>query len=72
MASSDAIGQEAASAALMMLASEEAHIRALIVAANGVRALVSVLQVRVVCKRVCSCVCEGGGELTHPLRAAGK
>jgi len=44
MASSDAIGQEAASSALMMLASEEANIRALIVAANGVRALVSVLQ----------------------------
>jgi hypothetical protein len=44
MASSDAIGQEAASSALMMLASEEPHIRALIVAANGVRALVSVMQ----------------------------
>jgi hypothetical protein len=45
MASSDAIGQEAAAAALMMLASEEAYIRAAIVAANGVAALVSVLQV---------------------------
>ncbi|KAI8474534.1 MAG: armadillo-type protein [Monoraphidium minutum] len=44
MSCSDAIGQEASSAALMALASGEANVRALIVAANGVRALVNVLQ----------------------------
>lgn len=46
VASCDAVGQEAAAAALMMLASEEPNIRARIVAANGVRALVRALQVR--------------------------
>lgn len=40
----DALGQEAAAAALQMLASEEGNIRATIVACNGVQALVAVLR----------------------------
>eukprot|EP00878_Enallax_costatus_P044834 GHUV01053591.1.p1 GENE.GHUV01053591.1~~GHUV01053591.1.p1 ORF type:complete len:325 (+),score=103.90 GHUV01053591.1:434-1408(+) len=41
----DALGQEAAAAALMMLASEEGNIRAQIVALNGIQALAQVLRV---------------------------
>ena len=44
MSCSDAVGQEAAAAALMMLCSEEPNIRAAVVAHNGVKALASVLQ----------------------------
>lgn len=46
----DALGQEAAAAALMMLASEEGNIRAQIVALNGIQALVDILRVRQVVK----------------------
>lgn len=42
----DSLGQESAASALMMLASEEGSIRAMIVACNGIQALVSVLRVR--------------------------